>query len=199
MITYDLNRARLAVQYLVNTSYFNHHLRKLRTTLAKPRALPFKDELEVLNELLVIGRQNREAMENLIKVAEFKRDDKNEYQRRFMAAKRQRDLKVIKLEELMQGKKLTLDERKDVLLKQYGVWHKERDKLVKKLGDASWADRNAAIRQFWEAKEAEVDALTTEARNAQEHHKKRKYTVVVSKPEPKSALGQKLKKALDKR
>lgn len=197
MIKYDLQKARLAVQYLVDTSYFVHHLRKLRSTVDKPRAMPFKGETEVLNELLVIGRQSREAMENLIKVAEFKRDDKNDYQRKFMAQKRQRDGKVIKLEEMLQGKKLGLDERKDVLLKQYAVWNKERDAFIKSLGDVSWTDRNASIREFWQRKEDEIDALIDEAGRAQEKHKRRKYAVVVPKPEPKTVIGQKLKRALD--
>lgn len=33
MIQYDLARARLAVQFLVNSSYFHHHIKKLRTTV----------------------------------------------------------------------------------------------------------------------------------------------------------------------
>jgi hypothetical protein len=199
VIKYDLQRAKRAVQYLVDTSYFTHHLRKIRSTLVKPRALPFKDDSEVLNELLVIGRQNVQALENLIEVAEFKRDDKNEYQRKYMAAKRQRDTKVIKLEEMLQGKKLTLDERKNVLLKQYEVWEKERKAYLEAHQDMAWADRNAAIRKFWAKKEADVDELIHEAQNAQQKHKRpTKYSVVVSKPEPKTVLGQKLKRALDK-
>jgi len=198
VIEYDINRARLAVQYLVNTSYFLHHLRKLRSTVGKPRAMPFKGETEALNELLVIGRQSLEAMENLIKIAEFKRDDKNDYQRRFMAQKRQRDAKVIALEEKLQGRKLRLDERKDVLIKQYEVWMKEREDYVKRLGDASWAERNAAIKSFWEKKEGEIESLIEEAGKAQEKHKIRRYTVVAPKPEPKTVLGQKLRKVLDK-
>jgi hypothetical protein len=160
--------------------------------------MPFKGETEALNELLVIGRQSLEAMENLIKIAEFKRDDKNDYQRRFMAQKRQRDAKVIALEEKLQGRKLRLDERKDVLIKQYEVWMKEREDYVKRLGDASWADRNAAIKSFWEKKEGEIESLIEEAGKAQEKHKIRRYTVVAPKPEPKTVLGQKLRKVLDK-
>ena len=75
MIKFDVARARQAVQYLVDTNYFSHHLRKLRSTVEKPRALPFKGEAEVLNELLLIGRQNLDAMEKLVALAEFKRDD----------------------------------------------------------------------------------------------------------------------------
>jgi hypothetical protein len=116
----DYNKARVreAVQYLVGSSYFHHHVTKLRSSVEKPRSMPFKDDAEALNELLVIGRQNLDAMENLISVAEFKRGDKNEYQREYMAAKRQRDRKVCELEELMTGKPLVQAARDAVLRRQ---------------------------------------------------------------------------------
>jgi hypothetical protein len=198
MIKYDTARARAAVQHLVDTSYFLHHLRKLRSTLAKPRALPFRDEFEVLNELLVIGRQSPEAFENLIKLAEFKRDsDKNSYQREYMASKRQRDRKVIKLEETMTGKKLDLDTRRKVLQKQYDVWNSERQQMLDAIADRSWADRNAAIRDFWERKEAEVDALQHEAESHGPVKRRRRY--IVEAPQKPTALREAFKKAVDKR
>lgn len=198
MITYDAVRARKAVQHLVDTSYFLHHLRKLRSTLAKPRSLPFRGEFEVLNELLVIGRQSPEAFENLIKLAEFKRDggDKSSYQREYMASKRQRDRKVIALEEALTGKKLDLEGRRKLLLRQYAVWNKERDEMLKSVQDRSWADRNAAIREFWERKEHELDLLQAEATTST-HKRGRKYKVDV--PQKPTAMREAFKKVLDKR
>lgn len=194
-MNYDLDRARKAVQYLVDSSYFLHHLKKLRSTVEKPRALPFREEAEVLNELLIIGRQNLKAMENLIKVAEAKRDDRNSYQRQFMAAKRQRDRKVIQLEELMAGQRLSLGERHKALLRQYDIWNKEKDKHIATMPGLSWGERNERIRAFWARKEAEVDALIEEAKKSGPVHKRRVYTV---RPEPKGAVGKALKEALTK-
>lgn len=193
MISYDLARARLAVQFLVDSSYFHHHIKKLRTTVEKPRSLPFKGDGEVLNELLVIGRQNAAAMENLIGVAEFKRSNKNDYQRNYMAAKRQRDRKVYELEELMTGKALGQDARTKVLRRQYEVWNKEKAALLKSMDDAPWAERNEATRSFWERKEHELDALITEAKASGPI--KRKYRVVVPK-EPKTEFGKALVSAV---
>lgn len=192
---YDADRARQAVQYLVDSSYFLHHLKKLRSTVEKPRALPFRDDAEPLNELLMIGRQNRKALENLIKVAEAKRDDRNAYQRQFMAAKRQRDRKVIQLEELMAGQRLSLGERTKAVLRQYDIWNKEKDRLLAKSPGLSWAERNERVRAFWAAKEAEVDALIEEAKKSGPVHRRRVYTV---RPEPKGAVGKALKEALQK-
>jgi hypothetical protein len=165
MIDYSLERARRAVQYLVDSSYFHHHVKKLRNTVGRPRSMPFKDEAEPLNELLVVGRQNRQAMENLIAVAEQKRGGKTEYQREYMAAKRRRDRKVLQLEALLIGKDLSPQQKKNVLDRQYAVWNKERDQMLDAHQDQSWTARNEMIRDFWQQKEEELEALTDEARD----------------------------------
>ncbi len=195
MINYDVDRARAAVQFLVDSPYYHHHLKKLRSTVSKPRALPFKEGAEPLNELLVIGRQNMQALENLIEVAEVKRGDRNDYQRQFMAAKRQRDRKVFQLEELMTGKKPTLDQRNRVIQRQYEVWNKERTQHLETMPGLSWAERNERIRAFWARKEAELDALIAEAKL--NGPIKRKYVVKVEQ-KPKGAVGQALASALQK-
>jgi hypothetical protein len=195
MITYDHGRAKKAVQYLVDSSYFRHHVTKLRNTVEKPRAMPFKDDAEPLNELLVIGRQNLQAMENLISVAEYKRSNKNDYQREYMAAKRHRDRKVLLLEELMSGKPVLPEHRAKVIAQQYKVWNKERDVVVKANAERNWNERNQAIKQFWETKEAELDALIEEAKATGPVKRKR---VVVVKQQPKTAFAEKLANALKK-
>lgn len=162
MITYNHDRARQAVQFLVDDSYFAGHVRKLRNYVTKPRALPFKEESEALNELLIIGRQNTQAMENLISVAEQKRDDRNEYQRKFMAKKRARDNVVVKVQELKLGKKLSLDQRKDVLLVQYANWETEKEAELARYPDATWEERNEIKRQFWD----QIDAMLPEVLEA---------------------------------
>jgi len=195
MIQYDLARAKMAVQFLVDSSYFHHHVKKLRNTVEKPRSMPFKEEAEALNELLVIGRQNIAAMENLITVAEVKRSDKNDYQRQYMAAKRKRDRKVFELEELMSGRPLNQTTRTKALKHQYAVWNKERDQFLASKKDMAWAQKNEALRGFWERKEAELDALIAEAKAS--GPVKRKYRVVVEQ-QPKTEFGKTLAAAVRK-
>lgn len=195
MTTYNHDRARRAVQFLVNSSYFVPHRKKLCAAVGRPRAMPFKGEAEPLNELLVIGRQNRQAMENLLDIAQFKRSVRGSYQKQYMARKRHRDHKVIELETLLCGKKLSVDERKTALVKQYKLWGKERDEFLAKQGELSWADRNTAIQQFWDAKEQELDALIDEASTTLNKVVHRKRTFVVEK-QPKTVLGAKLQEAL---
>ena len=198
---YDHKRVRDAVQFLVDSPYFAQHLRKLRSVVKRPRALPFKDAAEPLNELLVLGRQSIKAMENLIAVAEFKRTDRNEYQRGFMAAKRARQRKVIQLEEVLSGRSLTVDQRANVLLRQTAVWEKEKDQYLarraEELGTApTWVERNEFIREFWKLKEAEIDALLVEAHRVLDKTVKRKRVVEVEKPAKPTAMGEALKKYL---
>lgn len=196
MVEYNPARAKAAVQFLVDSSYSHHHIKKLRTSVKKPRSMPFKDDAEVLNELLVVGRQNEAAMENLIAVAEHKRSDKNDYQREYMAAKRKRDRKVLELEVAMTGKELSTEAKARVLRKQYVVWNRERDAHVKALGSVTWNEKNEGIRTFWERKEAEVDALLAEAKRTGPI--KRKYTVRVEKAPPKTGFGKALANAIKK-
>jgi hypothetical protein len=193
MISYDLTRARMAVQFLVDSSYFHQHVRKLRSTVGKPRALPFRGEAEVLNELLVVGRQNLQAFKNLIEVAEIKRDGRNEYQRQYMAAKRQRDRKVVEFEERVLGKKLAPEARLQVLQRQYATWNKERDAFLKSMGEVAWAERNERLKDFWARKEREIDALIEEAKVNGPVKRKR---VVKVAPTPKTEFAKKLTQAI---
>ena len=167
MIEYDVTRAKQAIQILVHVSHFDDYVKTLYKNVSRPRALPYKDELEVLNELLIIGRQNIKALENLVEVAAYKRpeptDKKNEYQREFMAAKRSRDKALCLLEETITGKKLTLEKRRLLLLKQYQRWNAEKEKHLSLCGDISWAERNAVIKDFWYSKDLEIAKAQKEA------------------------------------
>ena len=194
-ISYDMQRAKQAVRFLVDSSYFHHHVTKLRNTVGRPRSLPFKDEAESLNELLAIGRQNLQAMENLIAVAEMKRNNKNDYQREYMAAKRRRERKVLQLEELMGGKPLTSVARAKALQYQTAVWAKERDEFLKKQPDMSWLAKNEAVRQFWDTKEHELDQLIEVARERGPVKRRR---VVKVEQEAKTSFGKALQSAIKK-
>lgn len=198
MIDYDQDRARQAVQFLVDSSYFHLHVIKLRNNASKDKPDLFHDDAEVLNELLDIGRQNPQAMENLITVAEVKRDDRNAYQRQYMAAKRQRDRKVVQLEELLAGRKLPHDTRVRVLHSQYEVWNRERDALLRQHEGIGWTERNALLKEFWARKESEIDQLTVEAAKHADNPRPRKRVVRVVKSEPTTGFGQALNNALKK-
>lgn len=205
---YDLERARLAVEYLVRSRYFPQHVRGLRSAVKKPRALPYTGDEEVLNELLIIGRQSLQAMENLVAVAKVKRDDdRGEYQRRFMKEQRDRWRKLFKLEERATGRKLTLDERDRLAKEAQQQWLEERDAYIEARNtqfkiqynaEASFEDRLGFIATFWDNKVKELDAMLAEPPSQEHRIKRKKRTVVVSEPTDNTAMKLALKKLIDR-
>lgn len=172
MLKYDVERAQRAVQFLVDSPYTKHHVKRLRSVVKRPRSLPFSGDAEVLNELLVIGRQQYQAMENLIEVADFKRKEKTPYMNAFMAAKRAREKKVVEIEETTLGRKLTLDERLALIRATRDRWNKERE-LHKDActsqyrahfnREPNWQQSNQFIKDFWMLKDVELDVLLRKA------------------------------------
>ncbi|MEM5400794.1 hypothetical protein [Paraburkholderia unamae] len=188
----------------MKTPYFPHRVRGLRTEVQKPRAMPYKDDAEPLNELLVIGRQSLQAMENLIAVAEYKRnDDRNEYQRKFMAATRRRFKLAFELEARRIGRDLTLDERTRFMHELQAQWSEERDAYVvrrteqvqQQIGAVSHDDKREFISQFWDMKTQELLAMMSEAKPPALRKKKR----VVEVAKPQTAMASALTSAIDKK
>jgi hypothetical protein len=205
---YDIQRAKQALEFLTETPYFSHYTKRLKALMGRPRALPYKEEAEPLNELLIIGRQSPQALDNLLDAVQFKRGDRNSYQREYMAAKRSRERKVAQLESLLRGRELKLDERRDLLLKQYDIWNREKDAFLAARStehraqfneDPDWQARNAYTKRFWEIKDDELDALLQEAtRTLAQTTVKRKRLVVVEQPKA-TVMREKLLEVLDKR
>lgn len=194
---YNAQKARAAVQYLVDTPWFPHRVRGLRRNVLKPRALPYSGEEDCLNELLVIGRQNPQALENLIALAEFKRGDRNDYQREFMAKQRAREKKAIRLEELLVGKTLKLDARNAVVRRYKEQWAAGREEFLKSYGELTWEEKNEVVKSFWAQTDAGLDELVAEAEATLTKEVKRKRVVQVEKKLANPTLRDKLKEQLD--
>jgi hypothetical protein len=197
---YDAYRVRDAVQFLADSPYYSHFVKRLRAVAQRPRSVPYKGDAEILNELLIVAREaNQQAFENLLALAASKRDDRNEYQRKYMAQQRARYRRIWALESALLKRDLTLDERQEAVTRQYAVWNKEKDAFLSARevdGKLDWHARNAAIRDFWQLKDEELEVLITEA-SQPEKTVSRKRRLVVVKSEPSTNLGSKLRKALD--
>lgn len=193
---YNLVRAREAVQFLVDSPYGTRHIARIKSLVDKPRSTPFRDEAETLNELLVIGRQSKEALLKLIDVAEFKRRTRGSYQREFMATKRQRERKVLQIEGFVQNRTLSLDERVLALQQQYQRWNTEKTAFLATRTPLEWASRNKAIGEFWAKVDAELDRKIILAREQEERVVHRKKVIHQSWLKPAGQLGEKLFDAL---
>lgn len=196
-LQFDVERTQKALQFLVDSPYGVRHINRIKSLVPKPRALPFREEAEPLNELLVIGRQSTQALEKLVDVVLFKRRTRGGYQREFMAAKRLRERKVIQLECLVQEKNLSLDERQHVLTAQYQRWAQEKAAYLGQYGDMEWMERNAAIKEFWSRVDKDLERKLRFAREREEQSVRRKQEVHVWS-RPRGVLGEKLLGALER-
>lgn len=194
MLSYDPERARQAVEFLVRCGAFPQYVKGLRSTVSRPRSLPYKDDAEPLNELLVIGRQDMQAFENLLALAEMKVGTRTDYQREYVAARRARERKALQLETILAGKPLTPDERREALYRFYGMWNKDRDDYVKTREaewvvehneEPSWQAKNTFLKEFWAQVDADLDGMLVEAEQTLVRTVKRKRTVIVSPRPPK--------------
>ena len=209
MISYDIDRARDAIQYLVDDPFFARNIRKLRSQVKRPRAMSFKGDAECLNELLLVGRQSLQAMENMIAVAEFKRGTRNDYQREFMAQQRARERMVVKIEETLRGEKLALEERTQLSKAAQTQHMQERDVFLaeqyaaftKRNGRGpTLVERLEIVKTFWEKITLELQAqLEIATKAAAARRKPAPKLVVVEKPEPKSVMAAAFKKVLGRK
>ena len=166
MIEYDLKRAKLAIQYLVNATFSAHHIRKIWTAVKKPRSMPFKDDMEHLNELIKVGRQSEQALNNLLELVQFKRGDAAAYMREFMRAKRARDAKYLALWQLENGKKLDREEQRQILIEKYFEWHAKKRDFLEPYGAISYEERNALYKLFWTGIDKELDTKLEKVNDA---------------------------------
>jgi hypothetical protein len=209
VVIYNLKKAKKAIEFLVEAAHYESYKVSMKKIIAKPRALPYRDDKEVLNELIVIGRQSMLAFNNLLEVVEHKRstpeERKNEYQKEFMAAKRRRDSAFIKLCELEKGKRLGIDERHNLLVTQHKKWEHDKLEYIALHGDVSWKDRNVLINQFWETKDEELAQQIHEIEYIQKTHaaNKLKKPIVVQPTKRRAPAPTRmelaLKNAVDKR
>jgi hypothetical protein len=132
-VIYDIPRATQAVQFLVDDPYAVARYKSLRKAITQPRRLPNKDEAEVLNELIKIGRQSPVALEKLIALAEFKRNlDSRSYMASFMSSSRRRVKETLQIEMTMLGQTYTPDERIEAGQRIKSQWASEKEAILVK-------------------------------------------------------------------
>ncbi|MFZ6731950.1 hypothetical protein ACO0LG_08535 [Undibacterium sp. Ji42W] len=207
-VNYNVARATAAVQFLVNDSYAASRYKKLRSAVARPFVLPFKEEKEVLNELVLIGRQSPLALEKLIAIAEFKRnvDDKT-YMATLMAAQRRRVKDALFVEQTMAGVKYTHEERYEAERRIRTNWSNERAMLLEqetkkheeKFGEPlPYETRREIIKLFWDRIDTLLVRLKKEAVEKSEQVRvAKKYKVEVDKHIPETEVARKLTAALE--
>lgn len=145
-----------AVNYLIHSRDCTTRINEIRDVIERweERPMIYAGHLMVLNSLIDIGVEDRKAFEKLVDLIEERRRlipvmRRADYQRDLMRERRARLAKAIELQELQHGK---MDARtrkrfeKDITQR----WSQAQQEFLKKKGRLTWAQRNAARREFWD-------------------------------------------------
>lgn len=173
-IQYDLELADKAVQFLSKTPYFSNRVRSIRSSTRKPQVNPFKGEVAFLNELVRIGRQSEQEMENLIARAKSNRGGERtelrlSYQRQFMRNKRFRETLFLEITQIQESKTLDAQARQSCLSVQRAIWELGKENYVRKRFSqeasscmtSNFELKGKLIRQYWESVQTQlIDQLS---------------------------------------
>lgn len=203
----DRQALKEAVQLLIESSEY-HVLRKEIVEMIAQwprRQLMFGGDYIALNSLIDLGLQSRESLDNLFQLVERKRklvpnSKKVDYQRDYMRQRRQRQLKAVKLEEIVRGKPMTTQEKNAYMAAVWAEWMTRRNDYLKGFPDADWKRRNELTGQFWESIDKALEKELDEATKVLGYPDGRKKRVVkVEKPEPNTVMAVAIKKAKEKK
>ena len=160
----DKQKITTALNHLIAAPNYSKLVNEMTGIIERwdTQPMAYGGQFALLNTLLDVGLENRDAFEQLLKLAERKRKlaphtRRTDYQRDLMRDRRARMSKAIELSELTTGP-LSLSARSERQHDLQDRWAEARQKFVDDKGDLSWAERNAASREFWEQLDATLDA-----------------------------------------
>lgn len=125
-------------------------------------------QLSCLNALIDVGIQSRAAYDNLIAMVEERRKlvprvRRVDYQRDLMQQRRAREAKAIELHELNYGP-IRGAGRLTFLQGLRDRWARERASFIRRKGDLTWKERNAAAGEFWAMIDRKLEINIEDAR-----------------------------------
>lgn len=168
----DKQKLVAAVNYLIAAPNYAKLINEMTNIIERwdTHPMAYGGKLEMLNAVVDVGLQNREAFEKLLKLIEQKRKlvpqtKRTDYQRQLMRERRARIAKALELAELTSGR-LSMGERKEREKALIERWRQARDKFIADKGDLGWAERNTASNEFWDMIDRQLDENLRQARRA---------------------------------
>lgn len=183
---YDKQALLTAINHLVLSERAETHYNLLESLLGLPVDTPVKltDEAELLNALLELGREDRDAYGRVMELVDRKRVERgwtpllkpepqgfnrNEYQRDFMYQKRQRERRAVEIENMLRPArdKLIGNDRLEFMRRTSARWKESRDKMMTAARQASGGTLtkdqvSAILKAFWERVDRELDEAEAE-------------------------------------
>lgn len=159
-----------AVNFLIESPNYTRLIKEMTDIIERWDTHPmvYGGQLAILNAVIDVGLENREAFERLIKLMDEKRKliptvKRMDYQRDLMRDRRIRANKAIELHELTHGS-MTTSQKAQFTKDLQARWRKARDEFIKAKGDLGWAERNAAAGEFWADVDRKLDINLATAR-----------------------------------
>lgn len=169
-----VDKAKLlaAVNYLIAAPNYAKLINEMTQIIERwdTHPMAYGGKLDMLNALIDVGLENRDAFERMLKLIEGKRKlvpqtKRTDYQRQLMRERRARIAKAMELAEMTSGK-LSVGDRKEREKSLQERWRVARDKFIADKGDLSWAERNEASNEFWDMIDRQLDTNLAAARRA---------------------------------
>ena len=168
----DKQKITTAVNYLIAAPNYSKLVNEMTGIIERwdTQPMAYGGRFATLNSLIDVGLENRDAFEQLLKLAERKRKlapqtRRTDYQRELMRDRRARMAKAIELSELTSGP-LSLSARTERQRHLQERWAEARAKFIEDIGALTWADRNTASRQFWEQLDETLNVNLRSARRS---------------------------------
>lgn len=170
----DVKRVQEATAYLITAPRHKRLVSEIRKAIEDhdndPRA--FTGTMEPLNALVELGLESPNGLERVFDLIQTKRQlalqlKRNDYQKEFMAANRQRRYKAAELQVLTRGTPFpTAQDRNRHMNETHRRWMRALDEHLAKLGPLAWWERVEAKRAFWAEVDAKLEENLADARAA---------------------------------
>ena len=165
----DKRNITAALNYLIAAPNYSKLVSEMTGIIERWDVQPmaYGGQFALLNSLLDVGLESRDAFEQLLKLAERKRKlapqtKRTDYQRDLMRDRRARMAKALELSELTSGP-LAASDRAERSSQLQTRWAEARQKFLDDKAPQPWALRNIASREFWEQLD---ETLNTNLRTA---------------------------------
>lgn len=166
----DKKKVTEAVNFLITSPNYAKLINEMTNIIERwdTHPMAYGGKLSMLNAMIDVGLENRDAFEKLLKLIEGKRrllpqTKRTDYQRNLMRDRRARLAKAMELAETTTGP-MSPSQRKQREKELQARWASARTEYIAKKGHLSWSERNDASNEFWQMIDRHLDANLTAAR-----------------------------------
>lgn len=168
----DLKRVQEATAYLITAPRHRRLVSEIWKAVEEHETNPraFTGALEPLNAMIELGLESPKGLQRVFDLIRDKRDlslklKRNNYQREFMIATRERQRKAAELQELVRGSPFpTTADRNRHMNEAQTRWRRALAERLANAGPLTWWERVEETRKFWASIDETLDGNLATAR-----------------------------------